>query len=82
MIISIDVEEAFDEIPYLLLRNQCFFTKVQQQFSREKTIFSQLFIHVPEMNFAHSSQHTQNELKMGHRSECKIYRKQELRISM
>ena len=71
MIISIDVEEAFDEIPYLLLRE-----------ISEKTIFSQLFIHVPEMNFDHSSQHTQNELKMGHRSECKIYRKQELRISM
>ena len=52
VIISIDVEEAFDEIPCLLLREiSVFFTKVQSQFSRERTVFSKLFIHVPKMNF-------------------------------
>lgn len=52
MFISIDVEEAFDEIPYLLLREiTVFFTEVQWQFSGERTIFSKLFMHVPKMNF-------------------------------
>ena len=50
-IISIDVEEAFDETPCLLLREISVFTKVQWQFSRERTIFSKLFVHVPKLNF-------------------------------
>lgn len=44
MIISIDVEEAVDEIPYLLLRNQCFFykgtTAVQQ---RKDNLFTTVY---------------------------------------
>ena len=51
MVISIDVEEAFDETPCLLLREISVFTKVQWQFSRERTIFSKLFVHVPKLNF-------------------------------